>query len=300
MASLIHIRRRIKSAKNIAQITKAMEMVAASKMKKAQDQALSSRPYALKLEEIIGNLASFIKTYDHPLLKEKRNPKKIAVLIISTDKGLCGSLNVNLFRGVSQWVKTLDTQASISISTIGKKARTLVKGLSHDYLSDFSDLPENPAFEDVRPIAKMLIDGFLAGEFDQVFVVYTQFISTLKQEVAIKQLLPIEKTGSVNGNGNNHAYEQKEETPAKDYIFEPDPKSLMDWVLPYRAELTLYQTVLEAKASEQSARMVAMKNANESAKELIGGLTLDYNRERQAQVTNELLDVTTARMALKE
>lgn len=288
MSNLTGIRRRIKSAKNIAQITKAMEMVAASKMRRAQESALSSRPYAEKLDEIINNLSGKVKLYEHPLLAEKKEINNIAVLIVSTNRGLCGSLNTNLFRAVTNWQTHLPGNPKITFINVGKRAAGFTRRSGKPLLATFDDLSEYPSFESVRPIAKILIDGYTSGAFDQVVVVYTRFINTLRQETTVKELLP------------THPPEELGHFVEKDYVFEPSPMSLLNSVIPYRFELMLYQTILDARASEHSARMVAMKNAHDNAKDLVGGLSTEYNRERQSAVTSELLDVTTARIALGE
>ncbi len=288
MSNLIGIRRRIKSAKNISKITKAMEMVAASKMRKAQEVTLAARPYAQRLDEIIGNIGTIIKTYDHPLLTQREVVKKIGVLVVSTNRGLCGSLNTNLFREITLWKGRLTGNPHVSFITAGRRAHSFITRTKQDLTAEFGDIPESPTFESVRPIAKMLMEGYLAGEYDQVMVVYTRFVSTLEQETVLKQILPSQSTGDIKVDST------------QEYLFEPSASSILNWVIPYRIELILYQIFLDARASEHSARMVAMKNAHDNAKDLISGLTIDYNRERQALVTNELLDVTTARAALGE
>jgi len=174
------------------------------------------------------------------------------------------------------------------LTTVGKRAHGFVGRSGSPLLAEFDKLAEYPTFETVRPIAKILLEGYLSGEFDKVVVVYTHFINTLSQETLVRELLP---TGKLTSTGD---------LVARDYLFEPSAKSLLDWILPYRFEHVLYQTILEAKASEHSARMVAMKSAHDNAKELVGGLTIDYNRARQSAVTSALLDVTTARIALGE
>jgi len=289
MSNLTSIRRRIKSAKNISQITKAMEMVAASKMRKAQETALATRPYSEKLNEIISNLSGRINLYEHPLLEKRAKINSVAVLIVSTNRGLCGSLNTSLFRAISLWLKEQDGNPNINFITIGKRAHSFVKNSEPQFLAEFDSLEESPSFESVRPIASMLMQGYLEHQYDKVVVVYTRFLNTLSQETTVKELLPAHPLDIAEAS-----YIQK------DYVFEPSPTALINWVIPYRFELMLYQTVLDARASEHSARMVAMKNAHDNAQDLVGGLTIDYNRERQSSVTNELLDVTTARAALGE
>lgn len=290
MSSLNLIRRRIKSAKNISQITKAMEMVSASKMKKAQDQALASRPFSDKLTTVIDNIASINLDYKHPLSTRRSSVKSIALIVVSTNKGLCGSLNVNMFREITRWSQRLDPKIEISLITLGKKAKKSIPSRTSSLVAKFDDISENPSFDEIRTIATMAMDGFISRDYDEVFVVYPKFISTLSNETTFKQLLPL---GTLD-------LEEGEDEEIAQYLIEPQAKNLLDYLLPYYIEMNLYQTVLEARASEHSARMVAMKNASDNAKELIGNLTLDYNQARQSRVTSELLDVTSARKALEE
>ncbi len=287
MSNLLSLKRRIKSAKNIAKITKAMEMVSASKMKKAQEQALNTRPFTDKLEEIITHLVNQVPDYHHPLTHSSSpSPKNIAVLVISTNKGLCGSLNANLFRRLVKWSHQLGPK-NYSIIAVGKKAKASLPPYQANLLARFTNLSERPTFSEVRAITSLLIQEFTSGHFDQVFVAYPKFISTLKNEIVIKPLLPI--TPPAANHHNNSEYQ-----------IEPHPRVLLDELIPYQLEMTVYQTILEARASEHSARMVAMKNASENATDLIGSLTLEYNQARQSQVTNELLDAVSARLAIKE
>lgn len=290
MTNLAHIKRRIKSAKNISQITKAMEMVSASKMKKAQEQALNARPFTEKLEEIISNISNVSKDLQHPLLEKRSSSGKTAILLISTNKGLCGGLNVNLFREVVSWAKQQNTNSDISLITVGKKAKNTIPQSNSSLIARFDEVSEDPTFEEARAIAKMIIDGYINRDFNRVFVAYPKFISTLKIDNTIKQIIPVVI--------KNLEKDQTQETA--DYIFEPGPKQLMGELLPYQIEISVYQHLIEARASEHSARMVAMKSASDNAHELIDGLTLDFNQARQSKVTNELLDATSARAALKE
>lgn len=304
MSSTRLIKRRIRSSKNISQITKAMEMVSASKMKRAQDMALSSRPYSQKMTDIISALAKAAKQQiDHFLLKDprlnwpKENDFNVLIVLLSTDKSLCGGLNSNLFRGLETWIKdlkitlSLPPKVKLHFVTIGKKAKEHVLK-SNRYLSaEFPQLGDLPHFQDIVPISKLVINGFQAQEFQMAFMVYMEFISTISQKLDVQQLLPIEasqikiatETSELQG----------------DYIFEPAANEIINQLLPQYIELRLYHVLLESIASEHSARMVAMKNANENALDIVSELTLQYNRLRQAKITNELLDVTSARMAIE-
>ena len=282
MGSLIGIRRRIKSAKNIAQITKAMEMVSASKMKKAQEAALSTRPFTDKLKEIMAKVGSG-SSVKHPLLTTN-DSKSIMVVLISTNKGLCGGLNVNLYRGLLDFVKE-NVSSKIKIVTVGKKAKWVTPGTSSELVAKFNDLGEAVTFVETRSVSGYLMKEFKEGNVGKVFLAYPKFISTLTNEITFTQLLPLQNEETVSST---------------DYTIEPSPSALLESLLPYQIEMTVYQTILESRATEHSARMVAMKNASDNARDLIGSLTLDYNQARQSAVTSELLDVTTARMALVE
>lgn len=283
MGNLIGIRRRIKSAKNIAQITRAMQMVSASKMKRAQDTALSSRPFTDKLAEVISHVTS--SPSSSHALTEVRPPKSILVLLISTNKGMCGGLNVNLYRGFLDFV-AVHGDSKIAVATIGKKAKFFVSNRDIELAAKFHDLSETPTFLETRSIARLAMDSFTAGKFDQVYLAYPKFISTLQNDITFSQLLPIANPAESN-------------EPISNYTIEPSESALLNALIPYQVEMSVYQTILEARASEHSARMVAMKSASDNARELIGNLTLDYNQARQSQVTSELLDVTTARMVLE-
>lgn len=282
MGSLIGIRRRIKSAKNIAQITKAMEMVSASKMKKAQEAALSARPFTDKLKEIMAKVGSS-SAISHPLLTKNSSQSDLVVLI-STNKGLCGGLNVNLYRGLLDFVKENITH-QVKIATVGKKAKWAVPGSTSELVAKFNDLGETVTFAESRSVAGYLMQQFKEGSVGRVFLAYPKFISTLQNEITFVQVLPLKNEESLGSSS--------------DYTIEPSPTALLESLLPYQIEMTVYQTILEARATEHSARMVAMKNASDNARDLIGSLTLDYNQARQSAVTSELLDVTTARMAIE-
>lgn len=290
MPSLVSIRRRIKSAKNISQITKAMEMVSASKMKKAQESALSSRPFAEKLESIIANISAGSKSASHPLLRTNHNPKHAMLIVVSTNKGLCGGLNVNLFRHIHDWAGDTSTHDKLHLVHVHKKARSpLPSHRNSELIALFHELGERPSFEESRSISRLAIEKFTKGEVDEVYVAYPKFISTLQNEPTIKRLLPISAEQDASFTS----------TPSQaDYTFEPSSKDLLNTLLPYQVEMSIYQILIEASASEHSARMVAMKSASDNAKDLINNLTLDYNQARQTAVTTELLDATTARMAL--
>lgn len=282
MASLIGIRRRIKSAKNIAQITKAMEMVSASKMKKAQDAALATRPFTLKLKEMMDKVSGGLKGSTHPLTLNSKNPN-ILVILISTNKGLCGALNVNLYRSLLEFAGN-HVGSKIMIATVGKKAKYITPTGNTELSAKFNNLGETVTFAETRSVSAYAIEQYSQGVIGKVYLAYPRFISTLQNDITFTKILPF-STDSTDSVSN--------------YTIEPSSTELLDTLLPYQIEMSVYQTILEARATEHSARMVAMKNASDNAKELIGNLTLDYNQARQSSVTNELLDVTTARMAIE-
>lgn len=286
MASTRQLKRRIKSVSNISQITKAMEMVSASKMRQAQAHALASRIYSRKLDEVLSKIAALIDTSNHPLLQTQSQNGKDAILILSTDRGLTGSLNTNLFKSINHF----QTEHNASVYTLGRLARefALKSGLTLE--ADFGSVPEKINYSSAVPIASLLMSEFLSGKYERVWIAYMDFVSTLSQTPRITQLLPIQK--------DEMQAQEASSTATKEYLFEPDAKSILNWILPYFIELTIYQSLLEARASEHSARMVAMKNASENAGELVDNLQLAYNRGRQASITSELLDIVTAGVSL--
>lgn len=295
MASMQSLKRRIKSAKNIKQITKAMEMVAASKMRRAQAQAVASRPYSRKLETTLARIATMTDPSIHPLLTPNLGGKDVIVLF-STDKSLAGSLNTNLFRGLLDYLK--NTSLNIGkpdFIIVGQKAKHFV--LSNDFTidADFSGVPDPVTFQTAVPLAHYIIDGYLTGKFHTVTLAYMDFISTLIQKFRATPLLPLSATWTSNITNPAEAAELASNSQ---YLFEPNPATILNWLLPYYIEMIIYQTLLENRASEHSARMVAMKNASDSATEIIADLTLSYNKQRQAKITNELLDNTTAAMVV--
>lgn len=289
MANTRLIKRRIISAKNIAKITSAMEMVAASKMKKAQDQALLSRPYAKALEKSLQKVAQTVNPNLHPLLLAHTLGDQILV-IVSTNKGLCGGMNTNLMKATLEWKKSHQNGKVIAV---GKKAVTFSRLLGVEILAQFTDMPEKVSLVDILPIISLIKDKFLSSQFKSVDILYTDFINTLSQSVAITHLLPIFDPEVLKQTQENKVVVKSE------YLFEPSAKKLLDQLLPYYLENSLYQIMLESRASEHSARMVAMKNASENADELTDELQLLFNKSRQASITNELLDITTATLTLE-
>ena len=288
MANTQDIRRRIKSIRNIGQLTKAMQMVAASKMRRAQQQALAGRPYAALMNRVLVSLQKRTDPRLHPLLNI-RDVKKELLLIISTDKGLAGALNTNLFREISNF-----DQSKTSFVVTGRKARQFVARTKRELLADF-ELKDSPSFVETKAISKFCVEKFLSGEVDKVSVVYTHFINTVNQRPVIQTLLPISAFDLPKGEKSESA---EDVDPMLGYVFEPSAERVLDAVLPYYIQYQVYQMILDARASEHSARMVAMKNATDNAAQFIKDLTLEYNKMRQASITTELLEIATAQMAL--
>lgn len=298
MANLRDIRRRIKSVKNTAQITRAMQMVAAAKMKKAQDQALAGRDYADLLNQVLVNLKENVDEEAHPLF-EKREGSKELILVVSTDKGLCGPLNTNLLKKVK-----IQRSEGADYVTVGRKLRDQLSKTGADILADF-EVPDPAPFVEVRPIAAFLTKKFLEGDYDKISVAFTNFVSTLTQEPTMVQLLPIDadtvgEKQSYEGVGQDQIGETDHSTAlSKDYLFEPSSEGVLDTLLPLYLNFQVYQMIIESRASEHSARMVAMKGATDNAKKMTKELTLQYNKARQAAITAELLEITTAMKAME-
>ena len=296
MPSTRDIRRRIKSIKNTAQITKAMQMVAAAKMKKAQDLATNGRPYAELLNKVLVSLRDAAEEGGHAFFNEGPGSKTL-VLVIATDKGLCGALNTNLIKKVVNMSSDLGDADFI---TIGRKGAQSLTRLRKNLLADF--VVKDPAkFPEVRTVGHFIQDKFLTGEYKKVLVAFNNFINTVTIVPTVEQLLPVNPV-TLGGKRNFEQKKAKEadhSLEASDYIFEPDPTSVFDAILPQYVNYTVWQMLLEARASEHSSRMVAMKNATDNAKQIIKDLTLEYNKLRQASITNELLEITTAKLALE-
>ena len=298
MPSTRDIRRRIRSVKNTAQITKAMQMVASSKMRKAQLAALAGRPYAVLMNQVIVGASRNLQDFVHPLM-EKREIRKRGVLAVTTDKGLCGPLNANMAREAVKWDK--DTTVFVAA---GKKAAQFFARTRRNLAAEFI-YKDAPLFAEARVISKRLQEMFLSGEVDCVDVIFTRFINTLAQRVEVRRLLPIGELQNLLNVPSimleSQAAPQPQaaaESQGEQQLFEPSAEQVLGAVLPHFLNFIVYQALLEAKASEHSARMVAMKNATDNAMQLIKDLTLEYNKLRQANITKELLEITTAQMAL--
>ncbi|MSR65304.1 MAG: ATP synthase F1 subunit gamma [Verrucomicrobiae bacterium] len=289
------IRRRIKSIKNTSQITKAMQMVAASKMRKAQQAALAGRPFAEALNRIMVSARGRVNLDAHPLM-ERREEKNVCVLLITTDKGLCGALNTNLLRLISQY-----DAATTSFVSVGRKGRAFLVRNKRTLLADF-EVGDAFTYANTRAIGKFLIDLYTEQKVDRVDVLYTNFVNTLVQKPEKVPLLPISPDALLSADlaDSDQQADAKTQSEAAlgTYEFEPDENEVLNAVLPGYVYYQVWHYQLESKASEHSSRMVAMKSATDNAKQMIKDLTLEYNKIRQAGITNELLEITTAQMAL--
>ena len=286
MPSVRQIRGRIRSVRSTSRVTRAMQMVAASKMRRAQERVVASRPYAQKLRTVLADLASHIVADEstHPLL-ERRPVKKVLLLQITPDRGLAGGLPSNINRAVIRFM--LAHEAPVSVITIGKKGRDFMARAGRDLHASFDGLSDAPSVAAILPITSLITRLYTSGDVDEVHIAYTRFVNTIVQEPAIMQLLPI-TAGDLEEPG----------APA-DYEYEPNVDEVLNILLPRFVDMQVYQAVLESNASEQSARMVAMRNATEAAEEMIDSLTLELNKARQAMITAELLDIVGGVAALE-
>ena len=281
MASGKEIRNKIKSVESTRKITKAMEMVAASKMRKAQDRMRAARPYGEKIRRVAGNLSHALTDYSHPFLEEREDVKGVGLIVITSDKGLCGGLNTNVLRLTLGKMKEWDAEGkTLQVSAIGNKGFGFMMRAGANLVSHLTGLGDTPHLEKLIGPAKVLLDAYMSGEIDVVYIAYTRFINTMKQEPVLEQLLPL--SGDLVGSSTSKRW---------DYIYEPDAPSVIDELLIRYVEALLYQSVAENMASEQSARMVAMKSASDNAKNVIGELKLMYNKARQAAITKELSEI---------
>jgi F-type H+-transporting ATPase subunit gamma len=295
MPSLKDIRGRIGSVRNIAQITRAMEMVAASRMKRAQDSILAARPYADELEDALRRVAGAAGLSEDidPLLA-KRPVRRAAIIVITTDRGLAGSLNANATRSVLRWVTQRASQGNgagpveIEAITVGRKGRDALRRAGIPIAAHFAQLGDRPSFADVTPIARLVTEDFLAEKYDEIDIAYSTFVSTLSQKPEIDTILPV-----VQPEMGTEAEETNDE-----YLFEPSPEAVLSRLLPHYVAIGIYRAVLENNASEQSARMIAMRNSTDNANELIEDLTLVYNKTRQATITREMIEIASGAEAL--
>ena len=281
MASGKEIRNKIKSVESTRKITKAMEMVAASTMRKAQDRMRAARPYGEKIRRVAGNLSHALTDYSHPFLEKRDEIKAVGLITITSDKGLCGGLNTNILRLALGRMKEWDAEGkTLQVTAVGNKGFGFMQRTGARIVSHVVAIGDTPHLEKLIGPAKVQLDAYMNGEIDVLYLAYTRFINTMKQEPVIEQLLPL--AGELVGSSTCNHW---------DYLYEPDAKSVIDTLLLRYVEAMLYQAVAENMASEQSARMVAMKSASDNAKNVIGELRLVYNKARQAAITKELSEI---------
>jgi F-type H+-transporting ATPase subunit gamma len=283
LASQRDIRRRIAAVRNIRQITRAMQFVAASKLKRAQDATLAARPYSQKLDEVLADVASVLGGDEHPLLATADPQGKRLAVLITTDRPLAGPLTSNAVRFTLREV--VDHGGGITMVTVGRKGRDAIRRAGIPIEAHFAGFGDRPTFADILPLARLVTDDYLSGAYARIDVIYPAFVSTLTQQPTLRQVLPIVASEDTAG------------IPGNQFIFEPSPSAVLEQLLPRYVATRLYQAVLEAKASEESSRMVAMKNATENAEELIDDLTLSYNKVRQANITREMIEIASGAQA---
>jgi F-type H+-transporting ATPase subunit gamma len=285
LADIRAIRRRIRGVQSISKITRAMEMIATSKMRRAQERGLAGRPYSEKIRQVIADLSAMSQSGEalHPLL-QRRELKKIAIVHITPDRGLCGGLNANVNRNAASFI--LEQKIPSTLVCIGRKGLDFMRRTRREIRAEFTWLGDQPGFLETLPISRIIIDDYTNGEIDAVYLCYAQFISTMAQKPIILPILPIEPANDLPTG------------QTIDFMYEPNPETVLAGLLPRFVEMQIYHAILESIASEQSARMVAMRNATDNAKELIDDLTLAYNKARQESITKELLDITGGVAAL--
>lgn len=294
MASAREIRRRIRSVKNIAKVTGALETVAASRVKRAQSQALATRAYAEAALDILRDVARHQKgDVSHPYLDKRPEVRKIAIVLITSDRGLAGPYNANIIRAAIDFEK--QQPVPVQYITIGRKGRDLMLRRGLNVIAEFTDLPSSPTILDLSAIARIAVDDFLTRQVDEVVLAYTRYINMLRQEPRIEQLLPLLP---IQDQKPVALAEGQQAEPSAIYTYEPDPEAVLNQILPRFTELQLYQALLESLASEHSARMVAMRNATENANTLVDDLTLSFNKARQLAITSEILDIVGGAEAL--
>ncbi|MBI4049899.1 MAG: ATP synthase F1 subunit gamma [Candidatus Doudnabacteria bacterium] len=297
MASTKEIRRRIRSIRSTRQITKAMELVSAAKMRRAQQQALSSRTYARLVWELVSNLMPQTHPELHRLLREPQNGRKTAIILMASNRGLIGAFNNNITAKGFDYAKT---QSAVAFITLGNKGRETVKKTS-EVAADFEKLDAAADVLEIRPVAKLVTEDFISGKYDRVVVVYMRFVSTLTQVPEVLELLPLPQ--SLPQGEGKEGYSSPLGGGGKvggEYLFEPTPDAVLETLLPRLVEMQIYQALLETNAAEHSARMVAMKNASDAASDLVDDLTLEYNQIRQAGITTEISEIVAGRLALQE
>lgn len=286
MAGSREIRNKIRSVKNTQKITRAMEMVAASKMRKAQERMRKARPYGEKIRNVAAHMSRASTEYRHPFLIERDTVKRVGIIVVTSDKGLCGGLNTNVLRKAVNQMRTWEAEGEqIEVCCIGNKGLGFMSRIGANIISQITALGDTPNIEKLIGAIKIMLDGYTADRFDRVYLFYNRFVNTMKQEPMMEQLLPLsdERIGA--------AKQDTEQKKLWDYLYEPEAKPIIDDIMIRYVEALIYQAVTENMASEQSARMVAMKAASDNAGNLINELTLIYNKSRQAAITKELSEI---------
>lgn len=293
MASAREMRLRIKSVKNISQVTRALETVSASKVRKAINAVTATRAYATKAWQVLKHVAEQPgRDSLHPLLAQRTSINNTLVVVITGDRGLAGAYNSNVIRFASQRFDL--NPVPVKYIAVGRKGRDLLYRRGKNVLAEFSNLPAAPTFEDISPIGRLAVDEFRKGEVDEVYLLYTDFVNMGRQIATVKKILPLE----LDGESRVEDYEQKHAAPSAAYEYEPDMRVILDEIIPRFTALQVYQSILESQASEHAARMIAMRNATDNAKELVGALQLAYNKVRQQAITNDILDIVGGAEAL--
>ena len=296
MASSRDIRRRIKSVNNIKQITKAMKMVAAARLRRAQEKANASKPYARKLQELLANVVNNAQEINHPLVEVRTETKKTAYFIISSDKGLAGSYNSNLMKEALKNVGAVGKQPeNVAIVTIGRKPLDYLRRRDYNIDNSYSGFSERPTYHDAVVISKEMTAKYIDGTYDEINIVYTKFYSPVRQEPVTQKILPIEPPEQDDDN----KIDEKYKNDLREYIFEPSPEEALQLLVPRYLEMSVYTALMQAAASELGSRMAAMGSATDNATELIAKLTLNYNKVRQAGITREISEIVGGAEALK-
>ncbi len=296
MPSTRELRLRVRSIKNLAQVTKALETVSASYVRKAVQATLATRPYAEKAWKVLIHLARQPgHTHLHPLLRERNEVRNVLVVLVSGDRGLAGAYNVNIMReALSAFAKS---PVPVSYVTVGRKGRDMLLRRGKSVVAEFTNLPNPPTFADVSAIGRLVVEDFEKGIFDQVYVAYTEFVNMVTQRPTMRKLLPLEVTYSEDKNLQNYNVTHHQSSAV--FTYEPDQEELLNQIVPRFTAIQIYQAILSAQASEHAARMLAMRNATASANDLIGNLQLEYNKLRQQLITNEMLDISGGAEALE-
>jgi F-type H+-transporting ATPase subunit gamma len=284
MPSTIDLRRRIRSVKSTQQLTKAMKMVAAAKLRRAQERMMAARPYAAGLRQVLASISTRVDVSKHPLLAEREQEHKVLLVVVTADRGLCGAFNTNVTRGTLNAIAEKNWE-EVHLLPIGSKANAFFKRRVYPLRQQGTQLQQALAHDTVRELAKMLTEDFISGDFDAVYVMYNEFKSIIAQQVMLERLLPLQREWTEN------------QEPEIEYIYEPGPEQILGELLPKHIEFQLYRILLESAAAEQGARMTAMEAATKNAGELVDNLTLNYNRIRQAQITKEIIEIVSGAAA---